>query len=65
VTACETRFTVGVTFEDLPAAGQARHQGWLKRQSLSRALEVRHEKLFGERTPPEKRLRTIIKGPKE
>jgi tetratricopeptide (TPR) repeat protein len=37
----------------------------LKRQTLSNMLKVRHEKLFGKRTPPEKRLRSIIKEPKE
>ena len=37
----------------------------LKRQTLSNMLQVRHKKLFGKRTPPEKRLRSIIKEPKE
>jgi tetratricopeptide (TPR) repeat protein len=33
----------------------------LKRQSLSHMLQARHKKLFSKRTPPEKRLRSIIK----
>jgi DNA-binding protein Fis len=33
----------------------------LKRQSLSHMLQARHKKLFDKRTPPEKRLRSIIK----
>jgi tetratricopeptide (TPR) repeat protein len=37
----------------------------LKRQTLSNMLQVRHKKLFSKRTPPEKRLRSIIKEPKE
>jgi tetratricopeptide (TPR) repeat protein len=37
----------------------------LKRQTLSNMLQVRHKKLFGKRTPPEKRLRSIIKEPEE
>jgi hypothetical protein len=38
----------------------------LKRQALSQMLQARHKKLFGKRTPPEKRLRSIIKKePKE
>jgi tetratricopeptide (TPR) repeat protein len=37
----------------------------LKRQTLSQMLQARHKKLFGKRTPPEKRLRSIIKEPKE
>lgn len=37
----------------------------LKRQSLSHMLQYRHKKLFDKRTPPEKRLRSIIKEPKE
>jgi tetratricopeptide (TPR) repeat protein len=36
----------------------------LKRQSLSHMLQARHKKLFEKRTPPEKRLRSIIKSPK-
>lgn len=36
----------------------------LKRQSLSHMLQYRHKKLFDKRTPPEKRLRSIIKTPK-
>jgi DNA-binding NtrC family response regulator len=36
----------------------------LKRQSLSHMLQARHKKLFDKRTPPEKRLRSIIKTPK-
>jgi tetratricopeptide (TPR) repeat protein len=35
----------------------------LKHQSLSHMLRARHRKLFDKRTPPEKRLRSIIKGP--
>lgn len=37
----------------------------LKRQTLSQMLQARHKKLFDKRTPPEKRLRSIIKEPKE
>ncbi len=37
----------------------------LKRQTLTNMLKVRHKKLFGKRTPPEKRLRSIIKESKE
>jgi tetratricopeptide (TPR) repeat protein len=37
----------------------------LKRQTLANMLRDRHKKLFGKRTPPEKRLRSIIKEPKE
>ena len=37
----------------------------LKRQTLSQMLQTRHKKLFSKRTPPEKRLRSIIKEPKE
>jgi tetratricopeptide (TPR) repeat protein len=37
----------------------------LKRQTLTQMLQARHKKLFGKRTPPEKRLRSIIKEPKE
>jgi tetratricopeptide (TPR) repeat protein len=37
----------------------------LKRQTLSQMLQARHKKLFSKRTPPEKRLRSIIKEPKE
>jgi tetratricopeptide (TPR) repeat protein len=33
----------------------------LKHQSLSHMLRARHKKLLGKRTPPEKRLRSIIK----
>jgi len=33
----------------------------LKRQTLSQMLKARHKKLFGKRTPPEKRLKSIIK----
>ncbi|HEX7316498.1 MAG TPA: helix-turn-helix domain-containing protein [Pyrinomonadaceae bacterium] len=33
----------------------------LKRQTLSQMLQARHKKLFGKRTPPEKRLKSIIK----
>jgi len=33
----------------------------LKRQSLSHMLTMRHRKLFDKRTPPEKRLKSIIK----
>jgi DNA-binding NtrC family response regulator len=36
----------------------------LKRQTLSQMLQARHKKLFSKRTPPEKRLRSIIKEPK-
>ncbi len=34
----------------------------LKRQTLSNMLQVRHRKLFGKRTPPTPRLRSIIKA---
>ena len=37
----------------------------LKHQSLSHMLRARHNKLMNKRTPPEKRLRSIIKEPKE
>jgi tetratricopeptide (TPR) repeat protein len=37
----------------------------LKHQSLSHMLRARHKKLMSKRTPPEKRLRSIIKEPKE
>ncbi len=37
----------------------------LKRQTLANMLRDRHKKLFDKRTPPEKRLRSIIKEPKE
>lgn len=37
----------------------------LKRQTFSQMLNMRHKKLFDKRTPPEKRLRSIIKDPKE
>jgi tetratricopeptide (TPR) repeat protein len=37
----------------------------LKHQSLSHMLHSRHKKLMSKRTPPEKRLRSIIKVPKE
>jgi tetratricopeptide (TPR) repeat protein len=37
----------------------------LKRQTLSQMLQSRHKKLFSKRTPPEKRLKSIIKEPKE
>jgi tetratricopeptide (TPR) repeat protein len=33
----------------------------LKRQTLTQMLQARHKKLFGKRTPPEKRLKSIIK----
>jgi tetratricopeptide (TPR) repeat protein len=33
----------------------------LKRQTLSQMLTMRHKHLFGKRTPPEKRLKSIIK----
>ena len=33
----------------------------LKRQTLSNMLKVRHKRLFGKRTPPVPRLRSIIK----
>jgi tetratricopeptide (TPR) repeat protein len=33
----------------------------LKRQTLTQMLRARHKKLFGKRTPPEKRLKSIIK----
>lgn len=33
----------------------------LKRQTLSQMLQARHKKLFRKRTPPEKRLKSIIK----
>ncbi len=36
----------------------------LKHQSLSHMLHSRHKKLMSKRTPPEKRLRSIIKEPK-
>lgn len=35
----------------------------LKRQTLSNMLRDRHSKLFEKRTPPEKRLKSIIKKP--
>jgi DNA-binding protein Fis len=35
----------------------------LKRQTLSNMLKVRHKKLFGKRTPPVPRLKSIIKDP--
>lgn len=35
----------------------------LKRQTLSQMLNARHKKLFGKRTPPEKRLKSIVKDP--
>ena len=37
----------------------------VKRQSLSHMLKFRHKKLFGKRTPPTPRLKSIIKTPKE
>jgi tetratricopeptide (TPR) repeat protein len=37
----------------------------LKHQSLSHMLRARHQRLMSKRTPPEKRLRSIIKEPKE
>jgi tetratricopeptide (TPR) repeat protein len=37
----------------------------LKRQTLANMLRDRHKKLFDKRTPPEKRLRSIIKELKE
>jgi tetratricopeptide (TPR) repeat protein len=36
----------------------------VKRQTLSQMLQARHKRLFPKRTPPEKRLRSIIKEPK-
>jgi DNA-binding NtrC family response regulator len=33
----------------------------LKRQTLSQMLNMRHKNLFDKRTPPEKRLKSIIK----
>jgi tetratricopeptide (TPR) repeat protein len=45
-------------------ARAARRLG-VKRQTLSQMLKARHKKLFGKRTPQEKRLRSIIKEPKE
>ena len=36
----------------------------LKRQSLANMLVMRHKKLIDKRTPPQKRLRSIIKKPK-
>jgi tetratricopeptide (TPR) repeat protein len=37
----------------------------LKRQTLAAMLETRHKKLFGKRTPPVPRRKSIIKEPKE
>jgi tetratricopeptide (TPR) repeat protein len=37
----------------------------LKRQSLNHMLQSRHKNLLDKRTPPKKRLRSIIKEPKE
>jgi len=37
----------------------------LKRQALASMLKTRHRKLFGKRTPPVPRLKSIIKEPKE
>lgn len=37
----------------------------LKHQTLTSMLQIRHQKLLPKRTPPEKRLRSIIKEPKE
>jgi tetratricopeptide (TPR) repeat protein len=45
-------------------ARAARRLG-VKRQTLSQMLKARHKKLFGKRTVPEKRLKSIIKGPKK
>jgi tetratricopeptide (TPR) repeat protein len=44
-------------------ARAARRLG-VKRQTLSQMLKARHKKLFSKRTPPEKRLRSIIKDPR-
>lgn len=41
-------------------ARAARRLG-LKRQTLSQMLNMRHKKLSGKRTPPEKRLKSLIK----
>jgi tetratricopeptide (TPR) repeat protein len=49
--------------EDGSITRAARRLG-LKRQSLSHMLQSRHKKLFDKRTPPEKRLKSIIKMPK-
>jgi tetratricopeptide (TPR) repeat protein len=37
----------------------------LKRQSFAQMLQTRHKNLLDKRTPPKKRLRSIIKKPKE
>ncbi|HZH32217.1 MAG TPA: helix-turn-helix domain-containing protein [Pyrinomonadaceae bacterium] len=37
----------------------------LKRQSFAQMLQTRHKNLLDKRTPPKKRLRSIIKDPKE
>ncbi len=37
----------------------------IKRQSFSQMLQTRHKNLLDKRTPPKKRLRSIIKEPKE
>ena len=37
----------------------------VKRQTLSQMLRARHKKLYGKRTPPTPRLRSIIKEPKK
>jgi tetratricopeptide (TPR) repeat protein len=37
----------------------------LKRQTLSNMLKVRHKKLFGKRTPPVPRLKSIVREPKK
>jgi hypothetical protein len=37
----------------------------IKRQSFSQMLQTRHQNLLDKRTPPKKRLRSIIKEPKE
>jgi transcriptional regulator with GAF, ATPase, and Fis domain len=37
----------------------------LKHQTLTSMLQIRHQKLLPKRTTPEKRLRSIIKEPKE
>ena len=37
----------------------------LKRQSLNHMLQSRHQNLLDKRTPPKKRLRSIIKEPED
>lgn len=44
--------------------GAARLLG-LKHQTFTSMLQTRHQKLLSKRTPRERRLRSIIKGPKE